>query len=94
MMHLHLFSNTPGMIMFVVAFGAALGIGQLLGISKEGLLMIIASPPLIAADIIYRAKSANKRWFHPDDGGMVLFLPIWMWGIWWLILGIAYSIAS
>lgn len=87
----HIIFNLPGLVMLVVAFATAIGVGQLVGVSAEGPLMIIASPLLLAADLVYRGTRTDQQWFHPSGGGMLFFVPIWAWGIFWLVLGIVYA---
>jgi hypothetical protein len=84
--------NYPGIIMGAIAFGIAFGVGHLTGISDEGPLMIMAAPLCIALDLFYRFKSPDRRWIHPDHGGSLFFVPVWVMGIVWLILGIVYTV--
>ena len=83
--------NVPGILMVAVAFGIAFGIGHLTGTSAEGPLMIIAGPLCTAMDLVYRFKRANRRWFSPSVGGALFFIPVWILGIVWLVLGIVYT---
>jgi hypothetical protein len=87
----YLIVNPAGFAMLAVAFAAAFAIGYLVGTSAEGILMIVASPFLVGADVVYRATRATRQWFHPHGGGMLFFVPIWVWGVVWLLLGIGYT---
>lgn len=84
--------NGPGIVMAVVAFAIAFGIGKLTGTSAEGPLMMIAGPICIALDLAYRFQYSARRWFHPDAGGALFYIPVWLLGILWLVLGIAYTV--
>jgi hypothetical protein len=91
MMHI-IHINLPGIVICGFAFAAAFGIGHLIGTSDEGHLMIIAGPLCVALDASYRFWRPERRWFHPDTGGSFFFIPIWLLGIVWLVLGIVYTI--
>lgn len=84
--------NVPGIIMIAIAFAIAFGAGHLAGTSAEGPLMIVAGPLCIVLDLIYRFKRADRRWFSPVVGGALFFIPVWILGIIWLVLGIVYTV--
>jgi hypothetical protein len=84
--------NLPGMVICGLAFGMAFGIGYLVGTSDEGPLMIIAGPLCTAMDTFVRLRKAGRRWFHPEAGGNLFFIPIWLLGIVWLVLGLVYTV--
>jgi hypothetical protein len=54
--------------------------------------MIIAGPLAVACDVIYRWKHPNGHWGYPSGGGSLFFLPVWLFGIVWFILGISYVV--
>jgi hypothetical protein len=83
--------NGPGILMVAVALAIASGIGQLAGTSAEGPPMIIAGLSCAAMDLVYRRRSGH-RWLHPSFGGSVCFIPVWMLGAAWLVLGGASAI--
>jgi len=84
--------NLVGVLIIAIAFGIALGIGHLAGVTAEGLMMIIAGPVCAALDLVYRSRRPDRRWFHPRFGGALFFIPVWVLGILWLVLGILYTI--
>jgi uncharacterized membrane protein len=85
--------NLPGIAIFAIAFGTAFGIGRLTEISGEGPLMIIAGPLCMALDLGYRFfRRPDHSWFNPSFGGALFFIPVWILGIIWLVLGAVYSI--
>jgi hypothetical protein len=55
-------------------------------------MMIIAGPLCAALDLAYRLRRSERVWLHPNSGGSVFFIPVWILGILWLVLGIAYTI--
>jgi hypothetical protein len=87
-----LFFNMAGLIMTAIAFAAAFGIGAIFGINAEGPLMIIAGPLAAALDLGYRWNRADARLLAADAGGSLLFLPVWMFGALWFVLGVVYTI--
>ncbi len=79
--------NWPGIFMAAIACGVALGVGHLTGISEEGPMMLIMGPLCIAMDLIYRFTRSARGWFHPNFGGALFLIPVWILGILWLVLG-------
>ena len=78
--------------MAAIAIAIAFGIGHLTGYSAEGPLMIIAGPLCAAMDLTYRFRVSGRRWFQPNGGGALFFIPVWIMGIFWLGLGVVYAI--
>ena len=81
--------NGPGILMVAIALGIASGIGPLAGTSAEGPPMILAGLLGAAMDLVYRARRSGRRWLHPSFGGALCFIPVWVLGIVWLVLGVA-----
>jgi len=79
--------NWQGLTMAAFAFAAAFGVGHLLGTDEEGPLMMVAGPLCTLFDLFFRWKSIGGHWLSPNGGGMFFFIPLWMLGILWLILG-------
>ena len=84
--------NYAGIIIAAIGFAVAFGIGAIVGTSAEGPLMMIARPLVAILDFAYRFKSANGHWFIPHRGGSLFFLPVWVFGVLWFILGIVYAV--
>ncbi len=80
--------NVQVIAMVAIAFAVTFGVGHLAGISAEGPLMMVAGPLCMALDLVYRLKLADRRWFSPGAGGSLFFIPVWILGVLWLILGI------
>jgi hypothetical protein len=84
--------NWLGLLMAVIAFGITFGVGHLAGITAEGPFMMILGPLCTAIDLTWRYRRPDRHWFHPSFGGALFFVPVWIFGILWLVLGIVYTI--
>ena len=84
--------NYIGLIMTVIAFAVAFAIGSVIGTNANGLLMIIAGPLLVAMDVTYRLKMEDGHILVPHRGGSLFFLPAWVFGALWFVLGIVNTI--
>jgi hypothetical protein len=87
--------NVRGFVMFVLSFGAALAGANVLELptdtpSNEGLYMMVAGPVLTALDLGYRKHKRAPLVRQPSAGGTFLFLPVWIWGVFWFGLGLGY----
>jgi hypothetical protein len=84
-----LYFDRRGFVMFLVAFGGAWGVLRAFERhDEEGLLMMIAGPALASMDLAYRRAMGSPLW--RGVGGRILFLPAWLWGVFWTILGAGY----
>lgn len=84
--------NYVGIIMTIIAFTVAFGIGGLFGTDAEGPLMVIAGPLLGAMDISYRLNTKDGHIYIPNRGGSLFFLPVWAFGAFWFVLGFVDTI--
>jgi hypothetical protein len=84
--------NWQAAVIVAIAFGIAIGVGNLAGIMAEAQQMIIAGPLCVIMDLVYRATRPVRRWFHPDGGGALFFIPVWMFGVLWVVLGIVRTV--
>src|SRR5207244_4633733 len=82
--------NLPGIVMFALSLAAAFGVGHLVGRSESGLLMVIAGPLAAGLDLGYRSMREKRDWYHPERGGSLFFLPVWLFGVVWTVLGAVY----
>ena len=78
--------------MVVVCLSVAYVVGLVIGTTAENLLMLMGGPLLVACDLLYRGKragssSGHKRWYHPRLGGQLFFIPVWILGLFWGLLG-------
>ncbi len=84
--------NLPGLVIIALAFAIAYGIGALTGRSEEGPLTLFGGLFVLIFDLSYRLLKANGHWFTPSRGGSLFFLPAWMLGALWIVLGIVYTL--
>jgi len=82
--------NKLGFLVFIVAFGAAYGILRTLGTDEEGLWMMIAGPLIALIDLGYRRVVGLKFFSDVSRGPAILWLPAWVWGVFWFGLGVFY----
>lgn len=81
--------NALGFLMFVAAFGGGYGIMRSLGIDDEGVWMMIAGPLLAALDLGARVARRTPL-LQRAGAAQILFLPAWIWGTGWAVLGAVY----
>ncbi len=86
--------NIPGLIFLALGAGAAFGLQHLTGTTGEGPWMVIAGPIIACADLFYRIKLGGKHLFHPRCGGHAFFIPIWVMGALWVMIGLGYTVIS
>lgn len=86
--------NLAGMVMLIVGFAIAIPLCSALGWSGEGPPMLIAGPLVALMDMVYRFRSREGHWFAPRSGGSLFFLPVWGFGLLWIIFGIVYTVAN
>lgn len=86
--------NIPGIIMAALAFGIAFGVGSLAGTNAEGPLTLIGGVLILVFDLAYRLLRKAGHWLVPNQGGSLFFLPAWMFGVLWTILGIVYTVRA
>ena len=84
--------NLLGLGMLLISFGIAFGLGRLFGWTTEGPIMMMAGPLVALLDLGYRRRYAEGSWLHRHKGGSLFFLPLWAFGILWLILGTVYTL--
>lgn len=82
--------NLVGIVIFALSFGIATGVAKVLGLSAEGLTMLIGGPLAVSLDLAYR-KLVGKHWLRPGAGGSLFFIPVWLLGIVWSLLGVYYQ---
>jgi len=80
--------NRAGFAIIAASFLPAMAICYLLGDDRKGTELVIGGILALAFDLGYRLKTPTGHWFLPDGGGKVIYLPVWMWSIFWIIFGI------
>ena len=53
--------------------------------------MMIAGPLTALFDITYRLAKKDGHLFVTKRGGSLFFLPVWYFGVLWLVLGVTYT---
>lgn len=51
--------------------------------------MIIAGPIIIAAELLIRVTSNDNHWLKRRAGGLILFIPAWIVGVFGIGIGVA-----
>jgi hypothetical protein len=84
-----IFFNLIAVVILAISFGIAFGVKAVLGMTDESTVTLIAAAIAILCDMTYRSTSPHGHWFSPGGGGSLMFLPVWLLGVIWLLLGIA-----
>lgn len=85
--------NFVGLLMLCAGFGLPIAIGSVLKVGSENSFQIAAGILLVAMDLAWR-RFRNAELDLEDvivdskRGGHLFFLPIWICGILWLVLGV------
>ena len=70
------------------------------GLSRIGFEPVTAGVAAIAVDLFYRARKQSRPWrgapvgdvlgdlFDMRAGGMLMLLPVWLWGVAAIVLGV------
>ena len=83
--------NFIGLAMVGACFAIAYVFGWVTSSTGEDVLMVIAGPLLFICDMLYRRKrtvgTEGQWWYHHRRGGQLFFIPIWVFGLLWMLLG-------
>jgi hypothetical protein len=84
--------NLIGFGMLAACFVIAYVVGLLIGNTAEDVLMIISGLLLFICDVVFRrrhmiAAEGARCWYHPRRGGQLFFIPVWAFGLFWMLLG-------
>jgi hypothetical protein len=82
--------NALGLAFIGIGFGVAMLIRSVAGVESEGGTMLVLGPIVAATDLIFRFSHRDGHWFWPKRGGQLFFLPVWMFGVLWTVLGAVY----
>ena len=82
--------NWLGFAFLAVGFAIAMSVRAVAGIQTEGASMLILGPVVLATDLAYRLLRKDGHWFSSSRGGSLFFLPVWMFGVLWTVLGAVY----
>ena len=79
--------NALGLAFIGIGFAVTMSIRAVAGIESEGATMLILGPVVAAADLIFRLLHRDGHWFWSKGGGQLFFLPVWMFGVFWTVVG-------
>jgi hypothetical protein len=81
--------NHLAFFMVLVGYPAGVGLALLLGQPNPANAGFVFGGPIITyLDMRYRRKVGQRHWFHPHRGGHLMFIPVWILGVIWIILGL------
>jgi hypothetical protein len=93
--------NIPGITMFLIAGAITLGVKRIPGFPVgQGPPTFLLGVLCIVFDLVYRLRNWKKYashwalWIHPARGGALFLLPVWGFGLLWVVLGIIYTIGG
>jgi len=86
--------NATGLAILAVSFATAIGVGWIAGFNDEGRLMILGGALVSLLDFTLRVAREEGHWLYPTRGGMLFFLPLWMFGVLWVGLGTYYAMTA
>jgi len=72
--------NNAGLLMAVASFLISLVVCKLSGATNGAMVMFTMGAPALLFDVTFRLRSRNGHWIVPTRGGMVMHIPIWIWG--------------
>ncbi len=78
--------NNLGFVIFLFSFGVSIAIEPLLGHPGDAVLTMLGGALCTALDLGYRLVRKFAL-FSPRGGGWLLYLPLWLLGLFWLLLG-------
>jgi hypothetical protein len=85
--------NWPGLAIAALAYGVSFGICRLAGVDHhDGALMAILGPLAVALDVAYRRRWGGGDLLRGGAGGALFFVPVWVFGVVWSIIGAYYLI--
>jgi hypothetical protein len=79
--------NWIGVVCLAVGFGAMAFFSHATGIKSEPKLMLVLGPVSMVVDLAYRLLRRDRDLVSPTKGGQLFFIPIWVFGLLWIILG-------
>src|SRR5437016_425637 len=80
-------TNLCGLALFVAAFSPVLVIHQQFPWLAEGLLTLLGGGLCFVFDAGLRKTLAHESWLEFDRGARVVFLPGWLMGLVWILVG-------
>ncbi|QEH35423.1 hypothetical protein OJF2_39750 [Aquisphaera giovannonii] len=84
--------NPKSIPILAVAIGVAIGLSKAAGLSGEGPATILAGAASLAADLAWRWRWGGRDWFASEAGGAIFEIPVWAFGVFWMILGVFFMV--
>lgn len=75
-----------GWVVLGLAAGVILNL-LLFGSINSDRMLFFGGPFIILADMLYRIRVGEGKWFSPNSGGHIFYIPMWIVGILWVVLG-------
>jgi hypothetical protein len=82
--------NALGVAFVGIGVAVSMSVTAIVGIHSEGGTMMILGPVVLVADLAFRLLHKDGHWLSPTRGGHLFFLPVWMFGLLWIVLGAVY----
>jgi hypothetical protein len=79
--------NFPGLFLGITAFAIAFALRYAWGGAASYTLALTACF-CVLFDLAFRYFRGNRRLLHPQSGGCIVYLPLWIIGILWLGLAV------
>ncbi len=80
--------NRTGYLLIGICFGLAALIGYVIGDTRSNTVLLIGGPIATGADVAVRSLWSLGYGLFPDRGGRFFILPLWLFGLIWLALGL------
>jgi hypothetical protein len=80
--------NGLGLAFIGIGLAVSILVGNAIGISGEGPQMLLLGPVVALSDLAYRLMHKNGHWFWPSCGGQLFCLPVWFFGVLWVVFGL------
>jgi hypothetical protein len=87
-------TNWSGTVIFFGSFLAAIGVGKLSGNVPEGPLISLGGALVCGLDLLSRLCWLKCGLWDRERGATLLFIPIWTFGLFWIVLGLIYTLVG
>jgi hypothetical protein len=83
-----LFYNRTAYLMVAASFALAAVVLFFLRDRGPDTLLVLCGALAAVIDLVYRVRGPVMRLLRTDLGGRFLFMPLWVFGVFWLCLGL------
>jgi hypothetical protein len=80
------------MALFLAGFGLVIALLQFLPGLGKGVPELLGGLLCFAMDVGARKALKHQSLLNCDGGGRLLLIPLWIWGIWWIFLGLGKAL--